>query len=290
MQRDVSKTTTYPLIINNRNLVSNTNNSVYRYTFPNGNVFINRAEIAISSVSLYYCWFNITAAYGNNVFQFIHPATVTATYTVTIPDGNYSIPELNSFLQSVLIANGLYLIDGSGNFVYYLEILENPSLYSVQLNEYPVPIALPAGWTAPSNHAGFPAVAVTPQFIIAANAFRDIIGFTAATYPAVAQITTQSQTSSTTPQVSPIQSVLMTCSLLNNQYSNPNTVLYSLNAADVAFGALINSIPVEREYIPIQSGSYVNFDLQFLDQNFNAMSLQDSNLVIQLSLKVYPDL
>jgi len=289
MQRDVARTTTYPLIINNRNLVSNTNNSVFRYTFPSGNVFINKAEIALSSVAIFYSWFNITAAYGNNTFQFIHPATLTQTYTATIPDGNYSIPDLNSFLQSVLIANGLYLIDGSGNFVYYLEILENPTQYSVQLNEYPVPIALPAGWSVPSNHAGFPAVAETPQFIIQANAFRDIIGFTAATYPTLPQLTTQSQTSSYTPQVSPIQSVLLSCSLVNNQYSNPNTVLFSFTASDVTFGSLITSQPVEREYVPIQSGSYVNFDLQFLDQNFQSMAIQDSNLVIQLSIRIYPD-
>jgi hypothetical protein len=128
----------------------------------------------------------------------------------------------------------------------------------------------------------FPATLKTPQLLVASNAFRNIIGFNAGTYPAVVQTTTYSVLSSFTPQVSPVQSVILSCSLLNNRYSNPSTLLYSFSPAGVNFGNLIESNPNQYSFVPIQDGNYPNFDIQFLDQNFNPLAINDTNLVVML--------
>jgi hypothetical protein len=281
-----SNETLYPLVINSSNLVQNGNNNTYRYQFPSGSVKFDNSKVAVASVSMYYSWYNITAANGNNSFQIIWPIGAgTSTFTITLPNGFYAITDLNSYLQQFCITNGLYLINSSGQYVYYCEFITNSNYYSVQFNAYSIPTALPVGWTQPSNWVGYPTTAYTPQLIVPSTNFRNIIGFNAATLPAVQQITTYSKLSDFTPQVTPTQSVILTCSLLNNQYSNPRTVLYSFSPAGTTFGSIIQSNPNQYSFIDVQDGNYSDFQISFLDQSFNPLLLNDTNLVIMLLIK-----
>jgi hypothetical protein len=236
-------------------------------------------------VSIYYSWFNISATNNNNTFQFVWPTFAgSTTYTVTITDGYYDIPGLNSYLQQFCITNGLYLVNATGDYVYYLEFVTNSNYYAIQLNCYPVPTALPVGWTNPGSIT-FPVVASTPQLIVPATEFTTLIGFNAGTYPAAFQATNYSKLSDFTPQVTPIQSLILACTLLSNKYSNPNTVLYSFSPAGTTFGSIIQSQPAFPSWVDIADGSYSFFDIQFLDQNFNNVILKDTNIVVQLLIK-----
>jgi hypothetical protein len=192
---------------------------------------------------------------------------------------------INSFLQSYCISESLYLLDASGDYVYYLELVENVSAYSVQFNAYPVPTALPVGYTAPAGWPGYPAVASVPQLIVPDTNFQYIIGFTPATYPAATQATNYSHLSDFTPQVTPVSSCVLTCSLLNNRYSNPGTILYSFSPAGTTYGALIESEPTQYSFIDIQDGSYSYIEVSFIDQDFNPITLQDTNLIIVLLIR-----
>lgn len=280
------KESTYPLILNGNNLVSDIYNNKYRYDFPLGNVNFKNSKITVSNISLYYSWFNITSENNNNSFQFTWYDGATTTHTVSLDDGFYDIASLNSYLQDYCIDNDLYLIDASGDYVYYLEFIENSVYYSVQFNSYPIPTALPAGYSAPAGWGGYPLVASTPLLIVASdNSFSDIVGISAGTYPAVTQATNYSLLSDYTPQVSVVQSLILTCGLLNNRYSIPNTVLYSFSPSQVAFGSLIVSEPTEHEYIDIQDGVYPFIEISFLDQSYNPVYIRDTNLVVQLMIK-----
>jgi hypothetical protein len=273
----------YPVILNSTNVVSGTNNSVYEYTFPAGGMFFKNSTVGLNDVSLYYSWYNITEANDNNVFQFIWYGTLQSTKTVTIDDGFYDITTLNEFLQSYCVDNGLYLINGDGDYVYYIEFQENSALYGVQLNCYPIPTALPAGWSEPSNWQGYwGGTTSCPQLIVPDTNFQYIIGFNVGTYPDPTQSTTYSKVSDFTPQVTPVQSIIMTCSLLKNKYSIPNTILYSFAPTGIAYGELYESRPPEIVYVPIQDGTYDRFTIQFLDQNLNALDIVDNNIVIML--------
>ena len=124
----------YVLILNGSNLVtSDTTNSTYRFNF-NGTRLIKDTKIAIANVSLFYSWFNISANFNNNFFQYTFTnGAGTSTFNVNIVDGYYTIAQLNSYLQSVMITNGHYLVNGSGQNVYYLEILENLRMLNMPL-------------------------------------------------------------------------------------------------------------------------------------------------------------
>jgi len=285
MSSELFKTDSYQISLNGTNVVSGTDNAIYRYTFPSPILF-QKAKVAVTTVNIFYSWFNISEALENNTYQFTFTDnTSTTTYTVTMPDGYYSVDDLDTYLQNYCITNGLYLVNASGDNVYYVQIQENATYYAVQLNNYAFPTALPSGWTNP-NSLTFPATASTTQFIIPATNFQNVIGFTAGTYPSSIQTTTQTALSDYTPQVTPIQSVVLACNLIDNRYSNPPSLLYPFSTGGVAFGGLIESAPNTLLYVDVNEGYYNSIDIEFLDQDYKRVKLNDTNLIVQLAFLV----
>src|SRR6266699_1212292 len=94
----------YPLIINSNNVVSG-NNSQFVYNFPIGSVDFRNSKISLASLSLYYSWFNITSAFGNNSFTISWPGTLTVNHLITLTDGFYSVAELNAAMQDFFVTN-----------------------------------------------------------------------------------------------------------------------------------------------------------------------------------------
>jgi len=274
-------------IILNNTFVSS-DNSTYTYRFPLGSqpTFEKGDKIALDSLSMYYSWPSITSSNGNNTFQYVWLGTTT---TVTVPDGFYTIADLNAYLQYVMIANKHYLVDASGNYVYYLNFSTNSVRYAVQLDVSPIPTALPSGYSTPWGTGtaawSFPTTSTYPQIIIpSSNSISKIIGFNAGTYPSsTSGSTTYSKISDFTPQVTPVSSVVVTCSLLNNHYSIPNNLLYSF-APNTTYGSQINITPPSKTFVDMQGGKVSEFSITFLDQNFNKLKIQDNNIVILLTI------
>src|SRR5690348_14807221 len=126
--------------LNSSNLDDPTFNNKYSINFPSGLQVDKYTSIAVSQVSLYFSWFNISASIGNNRIDLIFPTSTTdTTISITITDGYYSVETLNQYLQSVMIANNMYMVDTNGNYVYYIEILTNPTYYGIQFVMSAVP-------------------------------------------------------------------------------------------------------------------------------------------------------
>eukprot|EP00952_Eustigmatos_sp_NYUAD-ZCMA_P006328 27339-Eustigmatos_ZCMA.PRE.1 len=89
----------------------------------------------------------------------------------------------------------------------------------------------------------FPATQKTSQVVFPSTNIQDVLGFTAGTYPSSVQTSNYSTYSSYCPQVTPTQSVVISCSLVNNSLSIPNNVLHSFGPGGTSFGSLIESKP-----------------------------------------------
>lgn len=271
------------VILNRSNIVAGSNNSKFTYEFPSTAEFKDD-QIAISNINLNVSWQNINNGYNNDFFQYIfYDAGGATTYNVNIPNGNYSLAQLNAFLQYRMIQDGNYLIDSTGDYVYFLDIVVNPTSYAYEIRADPIPTALPGGWTNPAGMT-FPAVASTPQMVIPATNIQTLLGFPAGTYPAVTQATPYNILSPNIPQIATISSIIVLCTLVNNRFQYPNTIIYSFLATGDA-GTPINITPPEYIFVDIVDGYYGNFELQFVDQNFNPMILEDPEILIQLIFK-----
>jgi hypothetical protein len=155
-------------IFNSSHVVNGSNNTRFQYQTKGGGIKIADGDkIAVSSITLPYSFYNLNASlYNNTDFQYRYNGV---TYSVTVPDGFYTIDQLNEYLQyHCLNTSGLYLVNGSEN-VYFMEFEENTSLYKIQLNCYPVPNPLPAGYTNPS---GIALTGYCPQVIISSTNFK----------------------------------------------------------------------------------------------------------------------
>lgn len=302
------------IVLNQTNLVQDGNNNTLVYKFPNSVTFSN-SEIAVSNITMYYSWFNIASRYSNTSFTFnwtnIGGGNVYTTYTVYIPDGLYEITDLNNYLQFVFLnapslsttfispvpANPFYLVDSTGDNVYYAEFIVNPTAYGIQLNTYAVPIALPAGWTNPGGTL-LPGQTFNPVITTPSN-FNNIIGFSSTfssdqnqnnaganpgTTTAYKIGSTYSYLSTTTPQVQPNNSLLVSVSNIDNAYANPTSIIYSLAPA-VAIGELIVEKPPEFNWNKLLRGTYNELRLQFLGTDLNAVQIKDPNMTVLLVIR-----
>lgn len=270
----------YNIILNSTNNIDRVNNSTYRYNFSNGNFKIGEnSEICVSQIQIPYSWYNISSFYNNNQVQFID--WLGTTYTITFPDGFYTVQDLQNYMELFMINNGLYLVNNGVN-VYYFSMYTNQQYYKNQFLFYNVPTSLPTGYTQPSNWVGYPATTTAPRFVVLNNNFTIYSGFNSGTYGGGA--TSSSVLSQRTPVGSNVNSLLISCNLVDNSVGFPSNILDTLQI-DSQFGTNINYEPKFQKWVKIKAGTYNSLTIDFRDQNNNQINILDSNVTISLLLK-----
>lgn len=293
----------FVLILNYSNIVQDGQNNKLVYRFPNS-VNLTDKYIAVSSVSMYYSWFNITSYYSNNTFTYTYNSATV--YTIVIPDGLYEIANINNYIQFACITNGTYYTIGGVNY-YPFELKVNPNRYAISLNTYYLPTALPVGASVPSNFPGWPVSARNPIVSFPAN-FSNLIGYipingvvfssnsnigggtvfptaTAATYYAtIDSSNTISYLSNSYPNVQPNSSILFSMSNINNPYAQPSSIIYSISPS-VAIGALITERPPNFMWNKLISGTYNQLQLTLLGTDLRPITLNDPTMTIILTIR-----
>ena len=264
-----------------------------RFFLPiNNGANLKNYQIALQKANVNYSWPNVTSA--NNIFTIEWDITgVFTSFVATIPiNTNYaSISELNAWLQSFCITNGLYLVTAAGVNVYYLEFVANPNYYGVSLNLYLVPTSLPATYVQPSNFAGYPSVSHTPKISFpTTTTFNKLIGFANNTifYGGTVAI---SYISSFTPQLSPIACVNISCNIAFNPLSlnGDSSVMNTFVTGTTAYGSTIEIEPSELTWFDCNAGSSSSIQIEFRDQNGAILNIRDPDTSVVLLLRDNPD-
>jgi hypothetical protein len=285
--------------MNGTNIVQDGNNNKLVYRFPNS-VVLKDKYIAVSSISMYYSWFNITTVYTNNTFTYTWNGTLNKTYTVTIPDGLWDISAINNYIQYICLQNGTYWTV-SGTYYYPFELIVNANRYAIQLNTYQIPTSTPTGGTTPP--AGWPTT-VFNSIVTFPSDFNEIVGYSAGfasannvgggitfqtpskstNYASVNSVNTISYLSDLPPQVQPYSSVLFSLSNINNPYTQPSSIIYSLNS-NVGVGELISEKPPNFMWNRMIDGTYSELRLTFLGPNLQPLIINDPNMTILLTIR-----
>jgi hypothetical protein len=271
----------FNLILNSSNVVGS-NANTYNYNFIGGNFEVKEdSEICVAQATIPYSWYNIATTQTITVTWPSGPTT----FTWTIPAGFYTVADLNLLLQTFCITNNLYLINGSGVYVYYLALYTNATYYKVQLIAQVVPTSLPSGYSAPSGFAGYPNFATTPQITLSSSSstFNSIIGFATGTFP-TATSANISVLSTLVPVGSAVNSLLMSCNLCNNPVAMPSDIIAGIPITS-SFGANINYQPSYQQWVKIRPGRYSTLTIRLLDQSLNPLSALDSNVLIVLNIR-----
>ena len=289
----------FVIVMNGTNIVQDGNNNKLVYRFPNS-VVLKDKYIAVSSISMYYSWFNITTVYTNNTFTYTWNGTLNKTYTVTIPDGLWDISAINNYIQYICLQNGTYWTV-SGTYYYPFELIVNANRYAIQLNTYQIPTSTPTGGTTPP--AGWPTT-VFNSIVTFPSDFNEIVGYSAGfasannvgggitfqtpskstNYASVNSVNTISYLSDLPPQVQPYSSVLFSLSNINNPYTQPSSIIYSLNS-NVGVGELISEKPPNFMWNRMIDGTYSELRLTFLGPNLQPLIINDPNMTILLTIR-----
>jgi hypothetical protein len=296
------------IVVNANNLVQDGQNNKFIYNFPNS-VQFKDTYIAVQSIQMYYSWYNISAALGNNIFTYSWYSGGTRTvYTVTIPDGIYDIPALNAFLEYTMIQNRTYMTTSTGSNVYFLQFELNVSRYAVQLCSFRVPSAgvNPSGFVPTS--LGFPTQVFNPSVTMTAL-FNEIVGFPAGwasaenlggsvapfnasgsglylnvPYDYDATTGAISFYSSQAPDVTPNASVYLAVSNINNPYSLPSSIIYAITPSS-GIGAVIIDKPPQFCWNQLINGTYNQLQIQILGNNLQPIKINDPNMTFLFALK-----
>lgn len=267
----------FNFVLNSTNVV-NSQNNVFTYKFQNGSFTIPEGSImGINQITIPYSWYNITSAYGNNSFSYSMPTTASsnASVTVNIPDGFYSISDLNNLLQASLRANNYFWYNSNpgqatlntngftnitNNIIYPISFTSQPSNYTNCISLLYVPSSgtnvvsqFGANWvwalgTYPTN-ATLPRVTIPQQNgnNITQNSygFGNILGFINGTYP------TTSKTYTGSPTLANSQPYLIYGNTLG--LTQNNTI--SANPTFAPIGSYVNGVIVRCNlcYNPISS-------------------------------------
>ena len=282
----------FTLVINSANLSNPNTNGTYTYNFIGGGFTVkDDTMVMLSSAQIPYSIFNITSAYNNSKFTLAFPTgAAVGTYTnkfIEIPDGFYTIEDLNSYIQQYCITEGLYLIDNEGNNVYYIAFYVNPTSYAIQILLYLVPRSLPVGWTQPSNWIGYSTYTAdrTPHIHLPPTSkFNEYIGFNSGQYPpTLPQLTNYSVLSNKKPPIaSYVNSIIVHCSLVNNPVVSPSDILDAFQISNASFGENINYMPSVEKYVKLTKGTYSSMIITLTDQNNNPINFIDPNILITL--------
>lgn len=291
------------LVLNQNNLVQDGTNSELVYKFPNSVVFKDK-YIAVSSISMFYSWFNILQVYNNNLFTYTWTSgTTTNVYTVNIPNGLYEISDINNYIQFICIQNGTYW-SIFGNNYYPFELLVNANRYAIQLNTYLIPTTTPTDATTPTNFVGWPTTEQN-SVVTFPSQFNKIVGYSAnfssnpnlnnaynppspssksSNYVAKLAGGQLSYLSDLSPQVQPNSNVLFNISNINNPYAVPSSVIYSLSPS-VKIGEQITDTPPNFMWNKLIDGTYNELRLQLKGTDGQRLMINDPNMTILLTIR-----
>jgi hypothetical protein len=308
------------VVLNSNNLVQDGENNKLVYRFPNSVLFKN-TYVALQSASMYYSWYNISSALGNNTYRFEFPNNlgVMTSYTVTMPDGIYEVSDIDAYFQYFCLQNGLYYTTPLGENVFFMTFKVNVSLYAVQVCCYTTPNSggggNPNSWTAGFGTA-LPATGqtLTPYF---PTAFTQTIGFPTPNQLTSIGITTGAWTgqnwnslalptssgtynlvpyswnattgvvaysSNNSPQVNPNGSIYISLNNINNPYAIPSTTIYAITPTGGAGSAIIEK-PPQFCWNKFIDGTYNQIVLTFLGLDGRPITIQDPQITVLLAIK-----
>ncbi|MEY3435290.1 MAG: hypothetical protein RLZZ195_786, partial [Pseudomonadota bacterium] len=160
-----------------------------------------------------------------------------------------------------------------------------PTYYANQIILKPVPISLPAGFTQPANWAGYPTVSRTPYVeILSTNHFGKFLGFTAGNY-GINSTVAYSGNSNQTPVGSTVNSLVIRCSLVNNNVSAQTDIIDAFAINNTDFGRNLNFNNNIEKWIKLNAGRYSSFTVSIVDENMSDIQILDSNILINFIIR-----
>ena len=211
-------------------------------------------EIALIRSFVWYSYYNVSAAYGTNIIRYSKNAGSTWETNITIPDGIYSVTDINNVIQAELKLRGDW---NSIDETHYITIKPN-------FNTLRVEVEL-------SNNY---------QVDFTAGSIRTLLGFDSI-------IATVSQSATNLADITRgVNSLVINCSLTDAGYQNQfsGNGLYSF-LPDSPPGSNIQIIPSEPIYLPVNTQMITRIRVWITDQQNRRVDLSGEDVTYLLHIR-----
>ena len=260
-------------------------NNMYRLKLPKAVQFKKGDKLSLYSFSMYNSFYNISASqYGNTQITFTwFDGTI---YNWTIPDGYYSLSDLNLWLQQQFIINKLYCTNSNNSQnIYFVQFQTNSVLYKAQIDVYFMPSSANAtlyGYQKPVGATwNFPASNLMNKITINSN-LKSYFGFsTQTTFGEITPVQNMNYLSDITPTISPVFSIYIGCNLIVSEF-NQIANLFSQFPISAAYGNLIKIESTIDSQISIKEGIYSDIIITLWTQENDPLVFQDNDLTLFL--------
>jgi len=242
------------LTLDSSSITNQSSNDFTIYFSSPLNVLKGVYELALVKCNLWYSYYNISAALNNNVIAYTNNSSQTRV--VTFPDGNYTITQINAYLQSVMLSYG----DNSGT-TFYITIAPDYTTIKVQIT-----------------------LANSYQLDLTRSNFNLLLGWNQAIYNF-----TGSQEGSDPANINnDINSLLIHCDIIGQTYQNnlASDILYTF-VPNVPPGSNIEVQPMPKLiYLPIKIPDFIyNIRMYITDQLNRPLDLNGQPVTYLLHIR-----
>ena len=186
---------------------------------------LDKKVIALSNVSMYYTWNNIKSSYNNNKFKISSP---TWNEEFTLPDGSYSISEIQDYFEYIIKKHG--------------ENIDKPSIL-IYVNKIKNRITS-------KIKKGYSLELLTKATMKLLRSTKNEI--------------TKDKNGENVPHLEITEVVLVHCNMVNNDYQHDSRVLYTF-VPNRSFGSLLDISPSNHIFLKRFNSEYDEIVAWFTD-------------------------
>ena len=202
---------------------------------------IGEKIIALSNISIYYTWKNIKSSYNNSKFKISAP---TWNDKFELPDGSYSISDIQDYFEYILKKHGEDIDKPSGQI--FVNKIENRITLKIK-NECSLELLAPE----------------TMKLLGSTKNKR-----------------TKDKNGKNVSHLEITELVLVHCHIVNNDYQQVSQVLYTF-VPNKRFGSLLEVSPTNHIFLKPFNSEYDKIKVWFTDQNSQPLQIEDRiNLTI----------
>ena len=198
-------------------------------------VRLDKKVNALSNVSMYYTWNNIRSLYNNNKLKISSP---TWNEEFTLPDGSYSISDIQDYFQYILKKHG--------------ENTDKPSI-QIYVNKIENRITF-------KTKNGYSLELLTKEAMKLLGSTKNKI--------------TKDKNGENVPHLEITEVVFVHCNMVNNDYQHDLRVLYTF-VPNKSFGSLLDISPSNHIFLKTFNSEYDEIVVWFTDQNSKPLEIED---------------
>ena len=191
--------------------------------------------VALSNFSSYYTWKNIKSSCNNNKFKISAP---TWSEEFNLPDGSYSIPDIQDYFKYVLKNHGKNVDNPS--IIIYINKIKNRITFKIKSRYF---LEL-----------------LTPETM-------KLLGSTESKV-------TKDKNGENVPHFEIVELVLVHCNLVNNDYQQDLRILFTF-VPNKTFGSLLEISPANHVFLKTFNSEFREIKVWFTDRKSRPLEVED---------------